>query len=757
MVANRHSKVVRVQYLAFWAILAAAGCCVGVASAESFNRVGTEFNAVRSVTVPAGKAYSIVVTEFYHHGEIRPDGRNVVVITQNRLVPMRVLQLGPGDFCRLAFQTLPGQSEYGIFYGGEPPNEKSPAWTCRDGLLLETRKFTPCNLNSLDSLRSTFDKAAPIGADYVENIFHAFNPFVLGNEAFLSRYSGYLDIRKPGVYGFMVSSQDCSFLLIDDKLVAASPGHHGPAHQAVRGSRHDVKLSVGQHKIAYYHAAAGANAMMIAAWEIDPVGDKPQKPVAIPPEAFHADMVAHLPATRLSMRTAKLAPDFVVKIINDVPLPDNDVPLIGVLFRDVSAKALTMQGAKVQWDFGDGQTSDLPNADHVYLRPGVYAVKLSVRRGGKAIETTNRILVDRPHLTPKETTYTFEDYRKIVESYDPKTLDAPSLRQMVFVLEAKSLALANQAEEAARKAQAAEEDPNRRVPLRKDSAKKSSRDEGLSDSDRYLARAVAAGKAAFVEDSAAKGDADLLKLAQLIGPMARLRLGDSETAFEIWHGAAQRIGSAEAKAECEVTAADIAINDLLKPKEAKSLLDAASKQLGKNSVGPITAMLARVRGDYDAATGGGAAARKAYAEAEQRVGFSRPLVEATATRGAHARSTEEFIKQKEYARAAEELQAWQRDFPTEKIEGYWTLLSARYWAGRGKYAQAIAQAEQLLAVNRDSPYADQVLLLAADSEMRRGRKDRALATLHSLVKDYPGSPLAPLAKKNIAALEGDAK
>jgi outer membrane protein assembly factor BamD (BamD/ComL family) len=62
-----------------------------------------------------------------------------------------------------------------------------------------------------------------------------------------------------------------------------------------------------------------------------------------------------------------------------------------------------------------------------------------------------------------------------------------------------------------------------------------------------------------------------------------------------------------------------------------------------------------------------------------------------------------------------------------------------------------------LSVNRDSPYADQVLLLAADSEMRRGRKDRALATLHSLLKDYPGSPLAPLAKKNIAALEGDAK
>ena len=63
----------------------------------------------------------------------------------------------------------------------------------------------------------------------------------------------------------------------------------------------------------------------------------------------------------------------------------------------------------------------------------------------------------------------------------------------------------------------------------------------------------------------------------------------------------------------------------------------------------------------------------------------------------------------------------------------------------------------MLAVNRDSPYVDQLLLVAADSEMRRGRKDRALATLHSLVKDYPGSPLAPLAKKNIEVLEGEEK
>jgi TolA-binding protein len=268
---------------------------------------------------------------------------------------------------------------------------------------------------------------------------------------------------------------------------------------------------------------------------------------------------------------------------------------------------------------------------------------------------------------------------------------------------------------------------------------------------------VDAGKTAFIGKSVASGDQDLLQLAQWIGPTARERLGDSETAFQIWQGVAERIQTAPLKAECEIAAADIALNDLLKTAEAKSLLESAAKQIDTSANSPMAANFNRVWGDYNAATGDGPSARKAYAKAEQTSSAARPANESTAARGAHARSTEEFVRQKQFDRAAEELQAWQREYPTEKNEGYWTLLAARYWAGRGKYAQAIAQVEQLQAVNPDSPYVDQALLLAADSEMRRGRKDRALATLHALVKDYPGSPLAPLAKKNIDVLKKDGR
>ena len=68
------------------------------------------------------------------------------------------------------------------------------------------------------------------------------------------------------------------------------------------------------------------------------------------------------------------------------------------------------------------------------------------------------------------------------------------------------------------------------------------------------------------------------------------------------------------------------------------------------------------------------------------------------------------------------------------------------------HAQAISQAEQLIAVNPASPYADRLLQLAAESEIARGKLDRAKATLESLLKDYPGSPLVPEVKKLLGQL-----
>ncbi|MCR4411278.1 MAG: PKD domain-containing protein [Thermoguttaceae bacterium] len=729
---------------------------------QTFRRAGVEFQAVRPINLPPGKTYSVVVTQFFHHAQINAEGTNVLVATKaGKPVPTRVLQLGPGDYCRLAFEPQSGQNAYEIFYGGDAPAASEvPPWTSKDGLLLETREFKPCNLHRLDSVREAFHSSKPIGADYVDRVQHAHNPFALTPAPFLSRYSGTMHLATAATYGFITSSQDCSFLLIDDKVVVEAPGAHGPAHHALRGSRKDVALSAGPHKFEYYHAASGPQAFMVAAWEINPRDPKPE-PVAIPPEVFHAGSIGREAAGSPSMRGEKVMPDFVMNLAGSVPLPDREIPLVRVQFRDASPRSLALN-SKFLWEFGDGQTSEQPNPEHVYLRPGLYPVKLTVRRAGRPFEIVHRVYVDQPKITARDQLDELDAYLPILEKYDPRTLDAAALGQLVAAYQAKAdalLATPDETEDLAakpgrRRAKAASkaiertaEAPPTPEELAKERQLAAAR---KAEAMKYTAAAVEAGKVALVAESAAKGDDDLLKLARLVGPMLRDQLGDSRQAGAIWQGAARRIAAPEAKGECLVEAADIAVNDLANPKVARTFLDQATENLKAPKAKELAARLQRVWGDYYALAGDGKAARKAYAAAETLTASTRTNAERIAWQGAHGRSTEQFLKTEEYDRAAAQIRQWQEEFPADKIHGYITYLYARYWAGRKQYAAAIALAGQLAAVNADSPYIDQLLLLAAECERAMGDAPKAVARLESLLKNYPGSPLVPLVKERLA-------
>jgi TolA-binding protein len=730
-----------------------------VASAQSFRRGSMEFYAQREVLVPVGKGIGAVVVEFLHHGQIAPDGRNVAVVSRSQqVVPSRVLQLGPGDYCRLAFQTLPAQPAYQVLYGGPPlPEGTVPAWTYRDGLLLETRQFRRCDLNSAESVQAAFQEAQPIGADYVDGIMHACNPFSLVQEGFLSRYSGTLHIAGPDLYGFFLSTQDCGFMLIDGKMVVSTPGHHPPLRHARPDARTNVRLTPGPHRFEFYHAAARGEAMMAVTWEVSPgtTGGKPQVE-RIPSEVWKAATIAHLPVEPMTTRESRLLPDFTFRIEGDVPLPDNPLALVRVAFQDRSPKALTMKG-RVLWEFGDGQTSEQAEPMHVYLKPGLYTVKLSVGRAPRSITTANRIYVDRPLILDRRPKLdVLDDYLPMLTNCNPAALDASSLRQLVAAFEAKAGRLESPPDDAESDAAAR---PRRRRAKQAESAPVATADvpaevlaERWAEARRWLAQAVAAGKAAFLSSSPADGNEALLALARSVGPLARDRLGDSELAFKIWDGAVRKIKTPELRAACAIEAADVAVNDLGNLPAARTLLDGAKSILGDGRKGSVASALARVWGDYCAATGDGKSARQAYAEAERVLITGKTLIEQNAWRGAHNRSAEEFLQTGEFDRAALEIHAWQREFPGEKTDGQVTFMHARYWAGREKYDRAIALSNQLLTVNADSPCADQMLMLAATCEWKRGNAKAASATLHSLLKDYPGSPLVPEAKAGLQRL-----
>ena len=777
-------------------------------AAESWHHAGTELDAKRTVVVKADELRPIMVVEFLHQGLVRrneeessgddiPRGNVVVVAKNDRLVPARILQLGPGDFCRVAFETIAGLGSYEIFYGGRPPKaELLPKWTNSDGLLMETRRFARCNLRQLDSLRAAFAKAEPIGADYVEGVFHSYNPMSPKPGPFFSRYTGTMyiapgQIALGGDYTFWTSSRDCSFLLIDDKSVVSAPGRHGPIWQARPELGKTVQLSAGKHKFEYYHAAAGNDAIMSLAWVQGPAGKK-QRPSVIPPSVFRADSVGRAEAGALTTQAKKQVPDFRYKIAGEVPLPGEPLPLIGVSFADVSPPGLSAK-AKYRWDFGDGQTSELRGPAHVYLCPGLYAVSLSVKRGTRSLVTTNRIYVERPLRTrrSKEKPHKLDDYMPILLGYEAKRLDADAARQLFAAFLWKADILATEDSKDTKGTDAdndvkadgdAKEKPRkesrqsrliREAAERKAAAGKARKDEERrAEIQKLLAAAVEAARGSLAGDAKNAGntkttavagsDADVYALARLSATTARIRLGDSTSAFAIWTAAGRRIKQPAFKAMCELAAADIAIGDLLRPKSAQPLLQRAAAVLGSVSAAVLggggtdtkaAARLDRVWGDYHASLGNGKAARKSYLAAQARLKSSKSHVEKTAWQGARSRSTEQFLKSGDWPRAFEELQQWQEEFPADKIDGYLTLLMARRWEGCKKFRQAVALCEQLMAVNPDSVYADRMLLLGADCELKLKQPLRAKAMLHSILKDYPGSPLVPAVKKKLAELE----
>ncbi len=82
-----------------------------------------------------------------------------------------------------------------------------------------------------------------------------------------------------------------------------------------------------------------------------------------------------------------------------------------------------MQGAKAAGISATARPADLPNAGHVYLRPGLYAVKLSIRRAARrwkrpTASTSTGPLTDRARTSQ----YSLDEYLRIIE--DVRSEDA---------------------------------------------------------------------------------------------------------------------------------------------------------------------------------------------------------------------------------------------------------------------------------------------------------------------------------------------
>ena len=115
----------------------------------------------RVVEVPAGMETlpDVIVGEFFTHGALTDADQDVIVYANRELVPTYLLQQGPGDFCRVAFQPVENQLRYFIYYGGLATEDaERPNWSAHSGLLFETREWRPCDMTRFESVRDALPR-----------------------------------------------------------------------------------------------------------------------------------------------------------------------------------------------------------------------------------------------------------------------------------------------------------------------------------------------------------------------------------------------------------------------------------------------------------------------------------------------------------------------------------------------------------------------------------------------------------------------
>ncbi len=118
-------------------------------------------------------------------------------------------------------------------------------------------------------------------------------------------------------------------------------------------------------------------------------------------------------------------------VVNNPPSPNfkwaqtSFTPTLKVQFTDISSDD---EGPLVawNWNFGDNQTADVQNPEHIYASPGTYLVVLTVTdSGGLQASATIRITVDPPGNNPPIANFSFsQQNRQLIINFTDTSIDA---------------------------------------------------------------------------------------------------------------------------------------------------------------------------------------------------------------------------------------------------------------------------------------------------------------------------------------------
>lgn len=597
-----------------------------------------------------------------------------------------VMHAAPEGRYLIAFRTQPQPGTYAVYYGSpnaSPVNPDPPQL----GLVYETRPM-PANADasSWAAAQATLRRAGPAsGADYWRQVFDAFNPFGPQSQ-YIAVYRGYLRSPKAGHYRFATVSDYSSFLLIDDQLVTEWVGRHN-VHQGRRGEHAGTAyLDRGTHKFLYVHFARGGGARSEAAW-MPPEQDNWQ---VIPPHAFAGLRQAEVYESERYGQP--ICADFTAEPRSYCEA--GDARMVAVQFASRSTTTRNTLINTYRWDFGDGQTSDEPRPEHVFLYPADHTVTLTItntagdRTSCAKTVRASPIWDDLDFRPPK-----LERFWRQVKGYNFGVLPTPSLLA--------AWRFAKHMEEDEKAFEAALVLDGRRTLLKREQVYELAMDIARHYQELQPNPDRAEGYFALALQSVP--ESDKRRLFEV-----RFALAD--------HCFLQRADAARARQEFEKLRADFPRAD--------------SKKL----------RLALIRiGDTYRKEGKAEEALERYRQAEGDPDYVPDKPKALIL-GSALQQVESHLREGEPDRALERLEELLWLFPTMRMEGQPSRLRVQAYLVKGEFRKARDEAEVFIATSKEPNHLPALRLLAAEACYELGMMEQAAAHYRAILDDFPEAP-----------------
>jgi len=669
------AQLLCVVLLAFW--------CTG-AEGQGWHLTRASYRATiekhRNSPWPADAGYVLVWPAGFD-----PANCHVSVFSASGLpVGSQILWAEKGEALKVLFDTSSAESMYYV-YVGDRRSTSAPPWNVEAGLILETRKLIPGEPDSLARIKQMWEESgSSLGRSVGDRIFHGIHPHG-PTKNFISHYVGYFNASQDGDYLFVTVSDDASFLLVDDRLVAEWPGFHdaGGGRRGEHSGR--IRLAKGRHAIEYYHAQKDRSSAAVAAW---------RPPMMDHLEVMGAEDFVSLARFRtISYDSSSTEPSkacFEWQVMTHTLV--GGIAIVTVRFRAFPRRA----GLTYRWIFDDGCGAEKRVVDHVFPRCGFREVTLGIFEDGCQLGgLSERILVHRDWSRREEwPVATFKEQKSDLMNREWGVTPVEDIANVA--------AWAN----------------------------------NINDHD--LLTRLGAACFAREREFAPKHTAVFLKLGFHY-------LHHDVRQYEMAERAFRTVlllepGDTVLSEKTRLHLAELLVNCSDKPEEAQVLLDQVGAQhLTKEDKRRRKIVLA----DAFLALGHIERARRHCLEAGD-IGKRTDRLYA-AKRRTRLELARNFVTRCKYDAAARLIGRIEWETPTEKLSPETGLLMIDVFKGRGEYPRALARCRALDHVLVSDPHRAFLLYKLAGIRLAMGRPNEAEETLATLSEQYPYSEAAAMA------------